>query len=466
MTDTDYEILKSPAAKVTFRSSTPVLDEGFEWAKKQAMAYAHFGENAVGLWYEAALPGRNSFCIRDVCHQSIGANILGLGRHTKNMLSQFIMNIHSSRDYCTYWEITDEGRPTPVDYTSDEDFWYNLPANFDLIRACYLQYLWTGDRTYLWDDSFNNFYSKTACEYLNAWDKDGDGIPEHYPHYGRRGIASYNESDLNVRIGGDMIAIEYAGLLSYAEILRLRNEPRKADKYAEKARRLADRYQAEWWNDAGKRFYGAMKQDRTFYGEDYSESNFLSLLYGIATSKEKLGAALKNTLNNGAKNVEGMTYIPELYYRYGLRDDGYKALLRLIDPGLHRREYPEVSFCAVSSFITGLMGINAEKGSQVSTTAYENKDVAWTEIRHMPIFQNEISIKHIGSTCTEFTNCAGDSLMWKAAFPEETSFLYHNGKKAPSLREMGADGIIKSCIAVKVCPGEKHTISSHWSWQT
>jgi len=31
----------------------------------------------VGYWYEAALPGREAFCMRDVSHQSIGAETLG-----------------------------------------------------------------------------------------------------------------------------------------------------------------------------------------------------------------------------------------------------------------------------------------------------------------------------------------------------------------------------------------------------
>ena len=62
MTDCGYGTLE-------FSSSLLKLDEGFKWARQQALSYVHNGEDAVGLWYEAALPARNAFCMRDtVCH--------------------------------------------------------------------------------------------------------------------------------------------------------------------------------------------------------------------------------------------------------------------------------------------------------------------------------------------------------------------------------------------------------------
>lgn len=42
------------------------------------LSYAHDGTDSVGYWYEAALPQRETFCMRDVSHQSVGAQILGL----------------------------------------------------------------------------------------------------------------------------------------------------------------------------------------------------------------------------------------------------------------------------------------------------------------------------------------------------------------------------------------------------
>jgi hypothetical protein len=64
--------------KITFTSDDPVLVKGFDWAKRQAMVYVHRGNDPVGHWYEAALPGRSAFCMRDVSHQLVGAQMLGL----------------------------------------------------------------------------------------------------------------------------------------------------------------------------------------------------------------------------------------------------------------------------------------------------------------------------------------------------------------------------------------------------
>ena len=46
---------------------------GFAWAKEQALAYSHEGD-LVGEWYEAALPDRQAFCMRDVAHHANDGN--------------------------------------------------------------------------------------------------------------------------------------------------------------------------------------------------------------------------------------------------------------------------------------------------------------------------------------------------------------------------------------------------------
>jgi hypothetical protein len=145
----------SPEGSVEFASSDTRLVDGFLWAKAQALAYAR-ESSAIGPWYEAALPGRNAFCMRDVSHMSNGAHFLGLGARTRNMLRQFAKNITASKKWCTWWEITGDGEPAPVDYKDDQNFWYCLPANFDVMDACFRQWGWSGNNAYL-DDVFLNF---------------------------------------------------------------------------------------------------------------------------------------------------------------------------------------------------------------------------------------------------------------------------------------------------------------------
>ena len=57
-------------SKLELDSSDARLVEGFLRAKHQATAYV-FNNDPVGPWYEAAEPGREAFCMRDVAHQSM-----------------------------------------------------------------------------------------------------------------------------------------------------------------------------------------------------------------------------------------------------------------------------------------------------------------------------------------------------------------------------------------------------------
>lgn len=61
-----------------FTSSDTLLANSYEWAKWKALSWAHDDGDAVGTWYEAALPNREAFCMRDVAHQCVGAHIIGL----------------------------------------------------------------------------------------------------------------------------------------------------------------------------------------------------------------------------------------------------------------------------------------------------------------------------------------------------------------------------------------------------
>ena len=170
-------------------SSDQTLVEGWEWAITQALSFARSGD-PVGDWIEASLPGRSALCMRDVAHQRAGAQILGLREHVKNMLRKFAAHVSGRRDWCSFWEITGDNLPAPQDYINDTDFWYNLPANFDVLAACLRQYLWTGDREYIHDPVFLQFYDRAVTDYVQRWDSNGDGLLEHLPQYGRRGIAS------------------------------------------------------------------------------------------------------------------------------------------------------------------------------------------------------------------------------------------------------------------------------------
>lgn len=123
------------AARTSFcvASDDTALVKIFDWAVSNSNWYVGEDSDPVGPWYEAALPNRQAFCMRDVSHQCIGEELNGHGRQNANMMGKFVENISESKDYCSYWEIDRNNLPASADYVSDQDFWYNLNANFDVI---------------------------------------------------------------------------------------------------------------------------------------------------------------------------------------------------------------------------------------------------------------------------------------------------------------------------------------------
>lgn len=47
--------------RAVFSSSDKLLEQSYNWAKAKALSYAHDSGDAVGAWYEAALPNREAF---------------------------------------------------------------------------------------------------------------------------------------------------------------------------------------------------------------------------------------------------------------------------------------------------------------------------------------------------------------------------------------------------------------------
>lgn len=371
--------------QISFECSDEQLTAGFQWAKKQALSYTHDGDK-VGKWYEAALPGRDAFCIRDVCHHISGAHYLGLAEYTKNMMCKFVASISESRDYCAYWEITKDDVPAPVDYKDDNDFWYNLPANFDLVDGCWRAYCLTGDADYLTKEEFVNFYQKTFNEYIGVWDSDNDGIPNRKEFNSRRGIPSYDEQKGMEKavIATDLIAAQIRALISYAQMCKLTNQ--QADDYIKTADMLALQLQNEWWDRKNKRFFSAKLKNNKYISS--LGSPHLLLYFDVINDIEKKNILLDDVHNSSLKSVivELMSHYPEIYFKNSQNDRAMYWLHQLINPSLERREYPEVSFSVVGAYVEGLMGIEYDFKNDVVTCKPNLPDnIEWAKISNCPL---------------------------------------------------------------------------------
>ncbi|HTW93644.1 MAG TPA: hypothetical protein VMD30_02545 [Tepidisphaeraceae bacterium] len=423
-------------------SSNQQLVDVFNWARAQACAYV-FNGDPVGPWYEAVEPGREGFCIRDTCHQALGAQALGLTQYTHNMLHRFAEGVSDSKDWCSYWEINRYGLPAPVDYKNDAEFWYNLPANFDLVDCCFRMYVWSGDRSYVTDPVFLNLYDRTVNDYVTRWGLGIDqimtrprllnvrGILDPTSKFQRnRGIPGYNEGDHNYIVSFDVLATQYAAYQAYANIAGVRGDEDQYDKFMTKAAALKNLIDSKWWDAANQRYYSRIGPD---YKMEEGEGN--------------------DPRQTGLLDWDSVNY-----------QDPDAATAKLLDLKGVRLEYPEVSFTRIGTIVSGTMGINvvfsnpllaSVKGDWVEAAVQTypglGSTIGWAEIRNLTIRDNLVTVRHEGMRKTTFTNQRGPALIWIPTFPGLHDTLLVNGQ--PQKATQGKDSYGRDVTSLRVAVG-------------
>ncbi|NLR65718.1 hypothetical protein HGH92_15495 [Chitinophaga varians] len=407
-----------------FITTDTAVQQAYRWAAGMVQHYRGNPNDAVGPWYEAALPSRNAFCMRDVAHQTIGAAICGLDKENSNMLQAFAAHIDEKRDWCSYWEINKFGLPAPEDYRNDREFWYNLNANFDVMFACLKLYRWTGDQSYIQHPVFVRFFEKTVNEYIDQWVLQPDSLftrPLHpnapmpfnkQDYFHRcRGLASYVENVPDLKMGVDLIAAIYQGLSCYAAIQSLNGDTAKAALYQRKANQYREKIDAHWWNAADHRYYTWYNGAGQFgTGEGEMFLLWFDALKDTARSNQTMAHLLE-----GQWNVETTSYLPVICYRQGYWQQARNYILWLFNPATPRREYPEVSFGVVEGVIHGLMGIEPDAASQRITTLYRGNAADTAIVKGLKVLHTEITVTHTGKQST-FQHTGKQTLIWRAAF--------------------------------------------------
>jgi hypothetical protein len=456
-------------SRLAFESADPGLVEGFAWAKRQAMAFV-FEDDAVGPWYEAAEPGREAFCMRDVAHQAMGAHALGLARHNRNMLRRFAEAVTDARDWCSFWEIDRQNRPAPVDYRNDAEFWYNLPANFDVLDCCYRMHLWTGDPAYVDDPVFLNYYERSVHDYVERWGLGLDQIMKRprllnvrgmidpgKKFQANRGIPGYDEQTADYVLGVDVLATQYAGYMAYARLQELRGNEEPARVFLKRAADVRALVNTTWWNEGGGHFYQRLDKEHKLAGRAGT-----GLLYrDVVDDGPKVAAALR----------EGRSSV-EVLYRYGDPDAAYARMIEIAQGTGSRREYPEVPYSWLGALVNGTMGVTLEARSGlesrtegfwvatvVKTLPGLGTKVAWAELRNLPVRANEIAVRHDGQRKTTFTNARGPALIWRATFAGAHETLMVNGRPTKARQEVGTSGRVFSSARITLGGGGTVTVN-------
>jgi len=461
---------------VNFVSFDGELNDAWSWAKSKALSYVRHGD-AVGPWYEAALPGREAFCMRDVSHQCSGAAVLGLNEENKNMLFRFAENISESKDWCSYWEINKDNVPAAVDYKNDKDFWYNLPANFDVIDACFRMYLWTGDPSYIKDPVFLNFYNKTLNEYIERWDLSADRIlyrerimnlpeeatPENHHYYDKRGIPGYHEGGGGkMQTGIDLLAVQYAAF-NWGHY-RL-NKDEHNSFWLEEANKIDSIIQYVFWDSGQKCFNTILYEDGSWdntmgKGQDLSHT----LLHFNALEDPVMINTVLDTYSNDKDGfiIEIASHLPDIFFRYGRPDDGIYMLKYLTDSTTYRREYPENPFSVVGAFITGLMGLTADApGNLISTFSGLDDPDAWAMVSDLPLIGKRIDLLHQGRHTSVLQNHSADTIFWVPHLEGILNTWYINGVSSEFYGQVNDFyGIAVSSWYLPVSPHSTATVSA------
>ena len=463
-------------------SSDAKLIDAFSWAKGQASAYAFEGD-AVGPWFEAALPGREAFCMRDVSHQAMGGHALGLQKHVANMLGRFAGEISDARDWCSLWEIDRHGHPARADYRNDNDFWYNLPANFDLLDASYRMFLWSGDHAYITDPVRLQFYGRTVDDYVARWGLGLDAIMKRPRIMNRgpadpdakfaeaRGIPGYNEGDEDFVAGLDLLAAEHAAFQAYARIQEARGDFAAARTWLATATELKALVNRTWWDEQTGRFYDRLTARNGLAHRAPDSWNIGELYWPVASDGAHLRGAVERLVaqvkQSASAPIEEQSHHPEVLYRYGVPDLAYSQIMDLSRADRARREYPEVSFSVIGAVVTGLMGVSVDPvvpgresellqyfaGDFVMTLPQLTQQTAWAELQHLPVRANDITVRHTGQSATVFTNNRGPAIVWRAAFPGRHGELVVNGERVRAAAELRPPGRSVSVVRVVVAPG-------------
>jgi hypothetical protein len=440
------------------------LVEGFQWAVARALRWVQTGTGPGVLpSYWAGYPSRPMFYLRDVAHQAIGAHLLGLDAENFTMLRHFARSATCQRGWYPLWSFNFDGTAAELDFRGDDDFVREIPAVFELTQRGIDLYHWTSDARWLTDPDLWGYYERSLSSFVRLHDRDCDGVPEA-SGLGDifAGIPTYNEQDPDRPLlkAADGVASQYAALQRFGGALDIRGMP-GGDGIRAEARSIREWFSRLWWSeDAGVFAYGFDAGGVPAFGYGSESSWFIATknLVEAGPRMDRFLDFLETSLRRTPPpNIEAMTYLPEVFWRYGRDDVAYRWMRYAL---ASRDEYPEVSFTTVEHVATGLPGLRARAGDGlVRTASHLPGSLGWIEVDGIPLGRWRIRVRQDDhhQTTMQVASGPGD-LRWVAAVLGEHERLLVDGKAVPASPQV-IDGRRHAVVEVRAPVGTTRTVT-------
>ncbi|WP_400261938.1 hypothetical protein ACFX5U_20520 [Sphingobacterium sp. SG20118] len=484
-------------APITIETDSKELAEAFDWAKEKARSFVLTGKSGpVNIYkkdqasetvdylpsYWAGYPLRTAFYSRDFCHQAIGAHLLGLEEENFTMLQAFAKSATKSRKWYPLWAINFDGSPYLLDYKSDQNFVREIPAVFELVETNFDLYNWTKDTRYLNDASLWTYNQMAVSEFVTLHDvakvngvADADGAGNIF-----QGTSTYNEHmDQTLIESGDGIGSQYRAYRSFSEIARLKNDQSLAKEYTKKAQDLWTYFNTDWGirdnAELYNRGYDTKRDPVSGWGK---ENSWFMPLKGITDLNSTRHQHYLNFIDEQLsspqglpKNIEAITYVPEVFFKYGQDETGWKWLKYIISKinTVHAVEtltgtngnYPEVSFVLISNIVQDLTGIQPGQGAvSIETCSHLPQEIGSVKIHNVPIGEALYEVEQKGTQQSTLRYSGSTQpQQWRAGFPGKHAYLYVNGKKKKS--QIGLkNGFTYSYVDLKLVPTTSYVVTT------
>lgn len=295
-----------------------------------------------------------------------------------------------------------------------------------------------------------------------------------------KGVATFNEQrDVPLVEAGDGIACQYQALLSYAAMAGLRGEEKLKTSCLQQAEQLKAYFNTAWGvheTDLYNRGYTVAGKSTTGWGKE--NSWFMPLKEIVDINSDRTGKYLDfidtrlESKEDIPDNIEALSYIPELFFKYHRNEQGWKWLKHIISSvnQVHSSskltgkngDYPEVSYLIVSNIIEDMMGIlpEAAQGKILSLSRLPN-EIGTLRVENLKIGTKMLALEHEKQQTSSLAYRNGKGrLLWEAGFPGIYKQLYINGVKV-SASQREVMGVTYSFTRLELVPGEEKQVSVH-----